>query len=156
MMDVYLDIETSYRNEITVFGVYRENIGVHQLIGRDITRKGIFDILKGADVIYTYNGSRFDLPVIARRTGVNLSNHFEPHDLMYDCWKRNLYGGLKKVERVLGIKRDLYDIDGREAMALWEQFVWFKDKEALQKLLKYNKEDVVNLSLLRESLEKYR
>lgn len=151
-----MDIETSYRKEITVLGVYREDTGIHQLIGSSITPKRILDMLQGIDIIYTYNGSRFDLPVIAKQTGVNLSDHFESHDLMYDCWERNLYGGLKWVERVLGIRRALSGMDGYQAMQLWERYFWFKDKEALQKLLKYNEEDIVNLTFLREKLARYR
>lgn len=155
-MDAYLDIETSYRNEITVLGVYREDTGVHQLIGSNITPERILDILQGINVIYTYNGTRFDLPIIARNTGIRLSDNFELHDLMYDCWRKNLYGGLKWVERVLGITRALDNMDGHQAMELWERYFWFKDKEALQKLLKYNQEDVVNLFSLREKLARYR
>ena len=132
-MDAYLDIETSYRKEITVIGVYREDTGVRQLIGNDITPSQLLGTLHGVDVIYTYNGSRFDLPIIARQTGVILSEKFKSHDLMYDCWKKNLYGGLKWVERALGIRRILNDIDGYQAMELWEKYFWFKDKEALQR-----------------------
>jgi len=38
---------------------------------------------------------------------------------MFDCWKENLYGGLKKVEEKLGIERLSKGIDGIEAMRLW-------------------------------------
>ena len=152
-MDACLDIETSYRKEITVLGIYRKDTGIHQLVWEEIIPERILNILQGVRVIYTYNGTRFDLPIITRQTGVNLSDHFESYDLMYDCWKKNLYGGLKWVERVLGISRTLNNMDGHQAMELWEQYFWFKDKEALRKLLKYNEEDVINLILLKEKLE---
>lgn len=56
------------------------------------------NLLKGVDEIYSYNGSRFDLPFIGAKLGINLKDCFNHTDLMYDCWRRNLYGGLKVVE----------------------------------------------------------
>lgn len=47
-------------------------------------------------------------------------------------------------------------MDGRDAMELWEEYFWFKNKDALKKLLKYNEEDVVNLKLLKERLARYK
>lgn len=155
-MDAYLDIETSYRKEITVFGVHREDTGLHQLVGDRITPMRILDILKGVDTIYTYNGKRFDIPVIARQSRLDLSKQFRIYDLMYDCWAKNLYGGLKWVEKVLGIRRLLTGMDGYDAMELWEEYFWFKNKDALQRLLKYNEEDVTNLKVLRERLARYK
>ena len=151
-MDAYLDIETSYRNEITVLGIYREDTGIYQLIWDEITPNKILEVLQEVKIIYTYNGSRFDLPVIAKRTGLNLVKRIKSHDLMYDCWKNNLYGGLKKVEKILGIKRNLPDIDGQKAMELWESYFCNKDKKALEILLKYNEEDIINLPVLKNKL----
>jgi len=42
---------------------------------------------------------------------------------MYDCWSKNLYGGLKAVERQLGIERHLKDVNGYEAVRLWWKYV---------------------------------
>jgi uncharacterized protein YprB with RNaseH-like and TPR domain len=64
---------------------------------------------------------------------------------MYDCWEKNLYGGLKRVEEQLGIERSTKGIDGLEAMRLWQRFLYDRDEKALQALLQYNREDVVNL-----------
>jgi uncharacterized protein YprB with RNaseH-like and TPR domain len=71
---------------------------------------------------------------------------------MYSCWERNLYGGLKSVERQLGIQRELTDIDGWVAVQLWESYVQYDDKESLSRLLAYNREDVLNLKVLRQKL----
>ena len=71
---------------------------------------------------------------------------------MYDCWSRNLRGGLKSVERQLGIKRKLKDVDGRGAVELWYEYE-AGNEGALSKLLKYNEEDLVNLEKLRNLLE---
>lgn len=71
---------------------------------------------------------------------------------MYDCWRRGLYGGLKAVERQLGIPRSLPHLDGRDAMRLWAAYVDRGEEEALELLLRYNREDVENLDLLRSHL----
>ena len=75
---------------------------------------------------------------------------FEHHDLMLDCWKNNLYGGFKAVERQLGIDRKLTEVNGYEAVKLWWRYVNDYDEDALATLLEYNKEDVVNLRTLRK------
>lgn len=72
---------------------------------------------------------------------------------MYHCWRANLYGGLKCVERLLGIPRRLTGVDGYEAVRLWWRYVNDYDQEALGTLLEYNKEDVVNLKELKERLK---
>jgi uncharacterized protein YprB with RNaseH-like and TPR domain len=71
---------------------------------------------------------------------------------MYDCWGKNLYGGLKGVEQQVGITRNLPDMNGLEAVKLWWQYVDSFDLDALNKLCEYNKEDVVNLKTLRDML----
>ena len=103
-------------------------------------------------ILYTYNGSRFDLPFIHSRLGINLAKIFIHIDLMYHCWRKNLYGGLKSVERQLAIERRLVGIDGYEAVKLWWRYVDSFDLDALNTLLEYNKEDVVNLKSLKEKL----
>ena len=106
----YLDIETTgfsrYYCDLTVIGVALENgrkCRVVQLIEDDISEKKLLKALKGVDEIYTYNGSRFDLPFIDAQLGVDLKECFKHTDLMYDCWRQNLKGGLKVVEKKLGI-----------------------------------------------------
>lgn len=158
-MDAYLDIETTGltpdRAVPTVVGIAVDFPGdwmVSQLVGRDITREAILHLLEGATTIYTYNGSRFDLPFLARKPGVDFGR-FGQHDLMYDCWKAGHYGGLKVVERKLGIKRNLPDVDGRVAVDLWHRYQR-GDGAALDTLLEYNREDVENLYTLRQRLER--
>ena len=123
-----------------------------QLVGEDITADSLLETLDGVDIIYTYNGSRFDLPFIYTLLGVNLARMFTHRDLMYDCWRNNLYGGFKAVERQLGIERRLTEVNGYEAVKLWWRYVDYFDLDALAKLLEYNKEDVLNLKILREML----
>ena len=155
----YIDIETTglsrYYNDLTVIGIGIESgrkIEVAQLIEDDLNEKKLLRALKGVDEIYSYNGSRFDLPFIRARLGLDLNECLRHRDLMYDCWRNDLKGGLKAVERRLGIKRKLQGVDGCVAVQLWWEYVNNNDEQALKVLLDYNKEDVVNLKLLRRKL----
>jgi len=159
IIEAFLDIETTgltpFDCEITVIGIHicrGDDTELVQLVGRDVTAGGILEALRDVDVIYSYNGSRFDLPFIHSRLGINLVELFAHHDLMYDCWRNNLYGGLKAVERQLGINRELKGVDGFEAVRLWWKYVDSFDLDALNTLLQYNKEDVVNLKTLKDML----
>ena len=158
-VEAYLDIETTGLSpsgcDITVTGIYlcgRNDDNFIQFVGQKNAACDILEALKGIEVLYTYNGSRFDLPFIHSALGINLEEHFVHHDLMYDCWRNGLYGGLKGVERRLGIARELPDMNGLEAVRLWWKYVENFDLEALNKLLAYNKEDVLNLRTLKNML----
>lgn len=158
-IEAYLDIETTglyaRYSQITVVGIYltsRNESRVVQLVGNDVTEHSLLRSLEGVDTIYTYNGSRFDLPFIYVHHKVNLARQFKHSDLMYHCWRRNLYGGLKAVERQLGIDRRLKEIGGYEAVRLWWRYINDYDRDALETLLEYNREDVVNLKTLKEML----
>ena len=156
----YLDIETTglsrHYADITVIGIALEKNGkcrLVQLTEDNLYEKKLLECLEGIDEIYTYNGSRFDLPFIKTRFGIDLNRTFRHTDLMYNCWKNNLKGGLKVVEKLLDIKRNLTDVDGYVAVQLWFDYVNNNNKQALQTLLKYNQEDVVNLRVLRRKLK---
>ena len=158
-MDAYLDIETTgfsrFYDYVTVIGIYLcdgSDSRLVQMVGEQVTRDKLLESLENVTRIYTYNGSRFDLPFINVALGVNLTAEFDHRDLMYDCWRNNLYGGLKAVERQLGIPRQLQGIGGLEAVWLWWRYHNHGDENALALLLQYNKEDVVNLKGLRERL----
>ncbi len=155
----YLDIETtgldSREAEITVIGIYTVNdteSRLVQLISPDITKESVFAALENTAVHYTYNGRRFDIPFIEAKLGINLETLFYHHDLMYDCWNCNLRGGLKAVEKQLGIPRNTGGISGLDAINLWMDYRNKGNKKALETLLDYNREDVVNLKILKEKL----
>lgn len=151
-MKAYLDIETSFRGEITIIGVFCPPDRVKQLVGEEVNWTNLWNALEGVTEIFTYNGARFDLPVIKRHVRLDLNKYFQCRDLMYDCWQRNLYGGLKKVEEQLGIERGSKGIDGVEAMRLWERFRYYKDEDSLKTLLDYNRDDILNLLHLENRL----
>ena len=160
--DAYLDIETTglscVYDSLTVVGIYLhdgENGELIQLVGEEATDDRLIDVLEGVSTIFTYNGSRFDLPFIETYLGVDLENIYRHHDLMYDCWKHNLYGGLKSVEQQLGIERRLKGVNGVEAVRLWWKYRNEDDHDALNTLLEYNSEDLINLIALRQILAGY-
>ena len=161
MLEAYLDIETTglswYYDYITVIGVYLVNereSKLVQLVGDQVREDNLRKTLQDVSSIYTYNGSRFDLPFIRNHLEVDLSETHAHRDLMYDCWHRNLKGGFKAVERLLGIPRQLTEVDGLEAVRLWWRYKNHEDEDALKVLLRYNEEDVVNLKALRERLSR--
>ncbi len=158
--DAYLDIETtglaSGTDMITVIGIYLVNEVEDkfiQLYGEKVTTQNLMAALEGVNRIYTYNGRRFDLRFIYDFLGVDLLDQFEHEDLMDWCHDCMLYGGFKAVEKKLGISRETEGINGFHAVLLWDRYEKRDDMEALDLLLKYNKEDVVNLKTLREKLE---
>nr|EGQ40903.1 MAG: hypothetical protein J07AB56_01490 [Candidatus Nanosalinarum sp. J07AB56] len=97
----------------------------------------------------TFNGKRFDVPFLEQRFDMDIDT---PHlDLMYPCRSLDLTGGLKKIEKELGVTRELEDLDGREAIRLWKQYQR-GDQQALEKLVKYNRYDAVNLREITEDI----
>ena len=148
----YLDIETSFFGEITVVGIFLYPKEVIQLVGGEVNKNNLLNVLSGSEVIVTYNGNRFDLPVIKKRIDLDLKSMFKSHDLMYDCWREGLYGGLKMVERKLGITRETEGITGKDAPILWDRYKKMGDYDALDLLLKYNRDDIISLPILEEHL----
>ena len=151
-MTAYLDIETAYNGSITVIGIFRPDQGTIQLVGGGVTDLNLYRALEGVQTIYTYNGGCFDLPVIRRRLQVDLKHDFHHHDLMRDCWRQGLKGGLKRVEMKIGIARATAGLSGWDAPRLWHRYETAGDTEALALLLRYNRDDVINLPRLRAYL----
>lgn len=160
MTEAYLDIETTGLSpatcSITVVGIFlvRPDFSeLVQLVGDQISGSSIKQALAGASTVYTYNGDRFDLPFIRECTGLDIRACCQRHhDLMFDCWKLKLFGGLKQVEFRLGITREIEGVGGFQAVLLWQRYQQYADEEALGTLLKYNAEDVMNLQILRSRL----
>lgn len=159
MNSIYLDIETRAfprlqrsRQYITVVGFYHEDTGLVQLLWPDITAESLLESLPPAERIFTFNGNSFDLTVIRQQLELNLMDKYQSHDLMYDCWSRGLRGGLKAVERRLGIARSHQPLSNYQIQHCWSRWKHNQDEEALRVLLKYNEEDVMNLIHLRKHL----
>ena len=156
-----MDIETTglsqYDDEITVIGIglaRGRRLEFVQLYDDTLTKRRLTAALTGVSTLYTYNGSRFDLPFIREYLSLDVTKSLEHHDLMYACWDSGLFGGFKAVETQLGISRKLVDIAGREAVDLWRRYKRRGDQRALDILLEYNREDVANLTILRRKLRR--
>lgn len=56
------------------------------------------------------------------------------------------------MECQLGTGRRLTEINGHEAVKLWRRYVSDHNEDALAMLLEHNKEDMLNLKMLKERL----
>ena len=144
-MKAYLDIETCAGGEVTVVGIFREDRGLRQLVGGEITDVTLWETLDGVDTICTFNGDRFDLPILGRQVRVDLRNRFRSLDLLRECRRAGLKGGLKQLEKRFGIARSTRGLNGWDALHLWARYENEGDRAALDVLLEYNREDVMNL-----------
>jgi uncharacterized protein len=144
-MKAYLDIETCAGGQVTVVGVYREDRGLLQLVGGEITDVAVWKALEGVETVCTFNGDRFDLPLLERQTRLDLRSQFRSLDLLRECRRVGLKGGLKRMEERFGIARTTRGMSGWDALQLWGRYEGDGDREALRVLLEYNREDVMNL-----------
>jgi uncharacterized protein YprB with RNaseH-like and TPR domain len=144
-MKAYLDIETAGGGEVTVVGIYREDRGLCQLVGGEITDVAVWQALEGAETICTFNGERFDLPILERQTRLDLRGRFRSLDLLRECRRVGITGGLKRIEARFGIARESRGMTGWDALRLWGRYEREADEAALRLLLDYNREDVMNL-----------
>ncbi|HSB71094.1 MAG TPA: ribonuclease H-like domain-containing protein [Candidatus Methylomirabilis sp.] len=144
-MKAYLDIETCAGGQVTVVGIYREDRGLLQLIGGEITDVAVSQALDGVETLCTFNGDRFDLPLLERQTRLDLRLQFRSLDLLRECRRVGLKGGLKRMEERFGIARTTRGMNGWDALRLWARYEGDGDREALERLLEYNREDVMNL-----------
>ncbi len=152
-MRAYLDIETTFSGNISVLGIYRPDTGTTQLVGGGVSDINLYTALAGVSTIITFAGSSFDLPVIRKRLYADLRSEYDHRDLLYVCRRRGLRGGLKLVEQRLGIARATAGITGYDAPRLWDRYEVLGERSALDTLLAYNYEDVVNLALLEAILD---
>ncbi|MBN2566888.1 ribonuclease H-like domain-containing protein [Candidatus Woesearchaeota archaeon] len=144
---VFLDIETSeHYGDITVLGI-SDGERTRQLVkGADLDPSLLTEALEGASLLVTYNGEGYDLRVIERYHPGCLPaiGHL---DLRFACQQAGFVGGLKAVERQLGIVRDP-DLDlmvGEDAIYLWNAFLATRKADYLERLLAYNRADCENL-----------
>ncbi|MDD5473193.1 MAG: ribonuclease H-like domain-containing protein [Candidatus Methanoperedens sp.] len=146
-----VDIETTglspQYDSITIIGVYNGKETKTYIRGINL-HEAPAELAKYKQLI-TFNGARFDLPFIEHEFPGFFSHlHI---DLLYPLKKLGYSGGLKKIERSLGLKRseETEGISGLDAVRLWNRYER-GDDEALEVLVKYNREDVENLEKLIE------
>jgi uncharacterized protein YprB with RNaseH-like and TPR domain len=145
----YLDIETtgldSCNDQITTIAVYDGESIFTYVQGQNLDE--FKEDIQKYKVLATYNGKCFDIPFLQRYFGIKLNQvHI---DLRYVLKSLGYSGGLKGCEREAGIDRgNLEGVDGYFAVLLWNEYQKNKNVKALETLLAYNVEDVVNLETL--------
>lgn len=146
----FLDIETTGLskefNDVTVIGIYDGQTSKLFVKGKNL-HEFPAELSKYSTII-TYNGKCFDVPFLkAKYPELNFDKFHI--DLRYVLKELGYTGGLKHIEREMGLSRDaeLKDVDGFEAVRLWHKFQR-GDEDALRLLLKYNQADIENLKFL--------
>ncbi len=152
---VCLDIETNglhykYGGYITMVGLYNGFEWRYLIRGENLTSRNLSKELKGYKYLITFYGLVFDVPF--------LLNYFSdirlniPHfDLCMAARKLGINGGMKKIEDLFGIPRDLsvQGFNGYDAVKLWRLYQ-NGNLEARYLLMRYNMQDTVNLFRLAE------
>ncbi len=149
----FLDIETTglspSSSELTMLGVYDGTDVRTYVKGFNLTEESVSEELSRHELFLSFYGSAFDIPFIQKKyPDIRLK---KPHiDLCFASRRLGLTGGLKKIERTLGIERtdEVSGIDGFEAVRLWNRWERNQDRRALDRLIEYNRADVVNLEAL--------
>ncbi len=145
----YVDIETTGLDkgydEITTIALYDGTEVRTYVNGRNLN--AFKTDIKQYQLLVSFNGKTFDVPFIKRFFGIELP---QAHiDLRYVMKRLGYGGGLKEVERRIGIDRgDLRSVDGFFAVTLWHEYKRKKNEAALETLLAYNCADVINLEQL--------
>ena len=149
---LFLDIETTglsaWGDEVTVIGGFGG--GELSLFVRGVNLEQFPAYVRQFPLLVSFNGSQFDVPFL--RVHFPEARLDQAHvDLRFVLASLGYRGGLKAVERSLGIGREasIRGVDGFEAVRLWRRHQR-GDRAALEKLLLYNLTDVVNLVELLE------
>ena len=105
-------------------------------------------------LIVTYNGSSHDIPLLIAN-GININI---PHiDLKIILQSMGFKGGLKKIEKVFGIKRNpIQDkFKSGDIYRLWRMYKASGDEYYLNILLEYNEDDIFYLKKLMDYTYSY-
>jgi uncharacterized protein len=145
----YLDIETNgagpWAEEITAISLW-DGTSLFCFVQGD-NLEAFAAAVDRYEMLVTYNGKCFDIPVIERQFGIRLEQlHL---DLRFLLAHLGYKGGLKGCEKRFGLDRgELEGVDGYFAVLLWQEYRRSGNPRALETLLAYNVEDTVNLETL--------
>jgi uncharacterized protein len=146
----YLDIETTglspYGGIVTVVTVHGSGATRTFVAGDDLEELPAY--LRRFQVLVTFNGSRFDVPFLLASFPQLLvpPAHI---DLRFLLYRLGHAGGLKRIEQRLGVgdRAGVEGIDGLQAVRLWQEYRR-GSASALDRLVRYNRADTVNLEPL--------
>ncbi|GAB7080991.1 ribonuclease H-like domain-containing protein [Megalodesulfovibrio paquesii] len=145
----YVDIETTglgiEEDHITTIAC-RDAHGLRTYV-HGHTLPDFRDALDDCRLLVTFNGKCFDAPCIERQLDMALD--MAHLDLRYPLKKAGLRGGLKAIEKTLGLDRgELDGVDGYAAVLFWQGYRATQDTRWLETLLSYNAADVLSLERL--------
>ena len=146
----FLDIETSGVEKgayITIVGLF-DGINTKTMVrNKNMDFKALKKELQHYKLICTFNGSSFDIPFL-EKIYPDLIPKLPHMDLRHLCARIGLKGGLKQIEKELGIKRTSTIVErmyGGDAIKLWRTYLATGDEYYLKLLIEYNEEDIINL-----------
>jgi uncharacterized protein YprB with RNaseH-like and TPR domain len=146
----YFDIETSgleADSMVTLVCCYHKGQPLRFLAGENLD--DFLNLLEEITLLVSFNGASFDVPRVLDR--FHIPELPCAHvDLRWLCHHAGWRGGLKKIERILGLLRppDLEGLGGAEAVWLWETWSERGDEQAKRTLERYCVADTVLLQLL--------
>ncbi|RPI97126.1 MAG: exonuclease, partial [Spirochaetales bacterium] len=142
----YFDIETTGLSwgysHASVIAAYKDG-EVHRFVyGENLD--DFLLLLDASTMLVSFNGNCFDVPFIEKT--FNIPSIGRPHlDLRWVAYHQGYRGGLKAIEREIGISRPeaIRDVDGLEAVELY--YRWQAgDMDAREKLIEYCSADAVS------------
>jgi len=146
----FLDIETTglspYGGIVTVVAVHGGG-ATRSFVAGD-TLEELPAYLRRFGVLVTFNGRQFDVPFL-EATFPQLQAPPLHIDLRFLLYRLGHAGGLKRIEHRLGLgdRTGVEGVDGLEAVRLWQE--WRRgNAAALDRLVRYNRADTVNLEPL--------
>lgn len=146
----FLDIETDSAGRITLVGISDYYDTKTFVKGFNLDKRQVESELQKFKLVVTFNGGSFDLPKLKKELMIKLA---VPHiDLKPLCVNLGFKGGLKEVEKMLNLKRPAH-LYGNP-VDLWKAFQASGDKEYLELLIDYNKEDIENLKWITDYVYK--
>ncbi len=152
---VFLDIEVDGvdgSSDIIVVGLFDGISSKTMVRGINLDFKRLQEELKKYKIIVSFNGSVFDIPFIRKR--YNVLPDIPHFDLRFACSRVGLKGGLKEIERTLGIKRSqiVERICSGDALTLYKMYRGSGDDYYLDLFIEYNEEDCINLKYIADSV----
>lgn len=142
----YLDIEID-RDGITMLCISDGEHSELFMRGRNLHKGLIEQTLGHFDTIVTFNGASFDLPRLNKEYGIDWQGFHI--DLKTVTGRLGYYGGLKRIEKELGILRLLdHKIKNGDPALLYRMWRGSGDEHYLKLLVEYNEADAQNLAQL--------
>ena len=146
----FFDIETSGLDAdsmVTLVCCYHRGQPLRFLAEENLD--DFLDLLDEIRLLVSFNGASFDVPRVLDRFHIPALPCAHV-DLRWLCHHAGWRGGLKAIERALGLRRppDLEGLGGAEAVWLWQAWHDRQDAQARRTLERYCAADTVMLQML--------